>query len=526
MNRKEKTAFAGFIGNIILGAGKTWLSLVSGSTALLADALHSFSDVLVSVLVFFGLKTKRKKIESIVSLFVGLAIISIAIVFALDLFFGNKKPISRIPFVIAGQIKIIALTFLLYQYKDIIGKEEDSEGLRADGAHTKADMLSSVGVLISLTGHLVGLNLDRLAAFIIFFLIFEQGLQTVVNSILSMAGYGKVHVSVTSSYTWAKNKFAEVPGKIKFFIFFTAVVLLYLSMSVYTVPQGSIGIRKIAGHIDKKEIEPGLHLNLIFPISRIQIVDVTSINELTYGFEYGEVSVEDVFIHQMETTNNSRKYKIVTEEEEVLTGDGSLASIQVIVEYKIEDPFLYLLETVDPEKVLRLETGAALRKATGTLEIFEVINGKREDLSFWITEELNRRMDSARTGLEIQTILFLSVTPHRETLYMFRNVLDEEQNKNTLIFKAQEERSRQIPYYRGLSYEKIEMARAEGERIRSRALSDTALYKLMEQHYSQYGDSLTFNLELDNSTSILRKSEKILMEGSLDKDLLRIGGKH
>ena len=59
MNRKERTVFVTLVINGLLIAFKFWLASASGSLALRASALHSVTDLAISIFVLLGLFLSR-----------------------------------------------------------------------------------------------------------------------------------------------------------------------------------------------------------------------------------------------------------------------------------------------------------------------------------------------------------------------------------------------------------------------------------------------------------------------------------
>ena len=531
MNRKQRTVIAGMAGNFFLAAAKTLLSLISGSAALLADALHSFSDLLVSLLVLAGLRFNRKRIEAIVSLIVGFFILSVAAGFAVELFFREPVEIKKVAWAVSGQIIIIITTYILYKYKTVIGKEENSESLIADGSHTKSDMLSSIGVLVSLVGTLIGLNLDRIAAFIIFFLILYQGLETISGAIIILRGKNE---SSPFLYNFpfekkAAQKFKELKiyinkNRKKPLIYFAIIFFIaYFIPGFYIIDESEQGVRTVAGIVEREIIEPGLHLDPLFFISKIDKFKTDKIKTLEYGFRKRDISADDVLINQWETVHNSKKYSADENEEDLLTGDGSIININLIVEYRISDPVSYLIYAEDPLSILRIETGSQLQKISGSMPLFSALNKGRSYIEQELKIRLNRSLNQIKTGLTVEDIYLFSVHPHLETAYIFRFVQNEEQHKDTLLYDAEAVKEKQLPYYRGLAYEKIVEAEAQAKAIVLEAESDAVIYKVLEREYLENKEALTFRLLLENRNKILKNSEKIIIDKSLKDNLIRIG---
>ena len=58
--KAEFAAMVGVVGNILLAAVKWWAGIAGNSKALIADAVHSASDVAGSLAVYIGLRAAKQ----------------------------------------------------------------------------------------------------------------------------------------------------------------------------------------------------------------------------------------------------------------------------------------------------------------------------------------------------------------------------------------------------------------------------------------------------------------------------------
>lgn len=192
MNRIEKVALYSFTLNIFLLIIKLLAAIISGSMALMGDAIHSTTDTLSSLGVFLGLKfSSRKskkfplglyKLENLVSLFISLAIFIAGYEIVREVIFSPPKRITNLGIgLIVEGISIIASVLISY-VKIKIGKEENSQGLVSDGIHSRTDALSSIIVFVGLLGNYIGLNVDRIVAVIIVGFIVKSGYEVFMES--------------------------------------------------------------------------------------------------------------------------------------------------------------------------------------------------------------------------------------------------------------------------------------------------------------------------------------------------------
>ena len=162
----ERVAIASVAVNVILLGVKFILARLSGSMALLADVIHSSTDVIAAMTVFLGLRISRRKsprfpyglykMENLVSVLISIAILIAGYTILRQALTGSSGEIRAVSVAIAGIIFIITVTFLLSRYMIRAGKKLESPSIQADGRHIRTDMLSSVVVLLSMIGNLVG----------------------------------------------------------------------------------------------------------------------------------------------------------------------------------------------------------------------------------------------------------------------------------------------------------------------------------------------------------------------------------
>ena len=170
--RKANQALGwGAVGLAITGVIELALALLSGSVALLGDALHNLSDVSTSALVFVGFRASRKASTERYSYGYeraeDLAGIGIAIVIWASAVLAGAESVNKlvhhgsthyVGWAIAGAATGILGNQIVARFKLRIGTEINSATLVADAKHSWLDALSSAGALVGLIGVLSGLR--------------------------------------------------------------------------------------------------------------------------------------------------------------------------------------------------------------------------------------------------------------------------------------------------------------------------------------------------------------------------------
>ena len=171
--------------------------IFGGSQALIADAVHSLSDVIVAILVIVGLKVSSAppdddhhwghgNIEFIVSAIIGVLLvctaITITIVSLLSIIQGDIYN-PGILAVWAAAISVIA-NEIMFRHSLCAGEQMDSPVMIANAWENRSDVYSSLAVLVGVFGARIGFTvLDPIAAIIVGIMIAKNGLKTLISGV-------------------------------------------------------------------------------------------------------------------------------------------------------------------------------------------------------------------------------------------------------------------------------------------------------------------------------------------------------
>ena len=159
-----RVTLVGFVVNLILSAAKLAAGILGRSGAMVADAIHSFSDMAtdIVVIVFARISSKPKddghdyghgKYETLATIIlrlalaaVGLGILSSSIGSIRTILEGGTLPRPGAVALVAAVVSIVAKE-ILYRYTVRVGRRIDSPSVIANAWHHRSDALSSLGTL-------------------------------------------------------------------------------------------------------------------------------------------------------------------------------------------------------------------------------------------------------------------------------------------------------------------------------------------------------------------------------------------
>ncbi len=177
--------WVGIIGNVLLTLFKGVVGIVSGSIALIADAFHSLSDVMSSLVVLGGLKYSQlpadanhhyghAKAESIAAKIVAIMLMAAAAGIAWTAYQVILKGQINIPTTAALWAAAVSIVVKegMYHYTIRVGRRINSVAVKADAWHHRTDALSSIAALAGIGGALLGYPfLDPVAGIIVALMI-------------------------------------------------------------------------------------------------------------------------------------------------------------------------------------------------------------------------------------------------------------------------------------------------------------------------------------------------------------------
>ena len=165
-NNRKLDYSAGWISisvNCLLFAAKFWVGIITGSIAIQADAWHTLSDSLTSVVVLLGIKVSGKppdrehefghgRAELIASLVVAVLLGMVAFNILLEGIANLRghETVSYGTVAVAVTIASVVVKEGLAQYSFYVGRKTGSKSVIADGWHHRSDAFSSLLILIGI----------------------------------------------------------------------------------------------------------------------------------------------------------------------------------------------------------------------------------------------------------------------------------------------------------------------------------------------------------------------------------------
>ncbi|WP_035218421.1 cation diffusion facilitator family transporter [Desulfatibacillum aliphaticivorans] len=260
-----KVTLVGLIANVALVGLKLALGVMGRSQALIADAVHSVSDLFSDFVVILGLHFGRKTADdrhhfghgrletmatTVVSVFLAAAGIGIGVDAGRAIYFHTTCPPSWIALIGAGLS--ILVKELLYRYTAHVGNKIKSKVVVANAWHHRSDAWSSVAVFAGVAGAQFNPDLavlDSYAALLVSFVVLMVGVKMFWATIKELTDAAPDPDTLDR----INGCICGVPGVQNVHDLKVRTSADMLQMQVHIVVDGDLSVRQ--GHSIAKEVE-------------------------------------------------------------------------------------------------------------------------------------------------------------------------------------------------------------------------------------------------------------------------------
>lgn len=172
MTREQKISQVtiwGAVGNLLLTVFKLIAGLFGRSSAMIADAIHSLSDLVSDIVVLVMVKVSSKgvddnhdyghgKFETLATVVVAIILLWVGVELLIEgigkirlVLIGETLPVPGTIALWAALISILVKE-ILYQWTSRVGKKVNSSAMITNAWHHRSDALSSIGAAIGIGG--------------------------------------------------------------------------------------------------------------------------------------------------------------------------------------------------------------------------------------------------------------------------------------------------------------------------------------------------------------------------------------
>lgn len=256
-----------------------------------------------------------------------------------------------------------------------------------------------------------------------------------------------------------------------------AVLALLLLSSFQLIGEQQRGVVLRFGQF-ARVLQPGLSFKLPWPIESVQKVNATQI-------------------------------KTFSNQVPVLTRDENIVTVALNVQYRIEDPRLYLFGSRQADIVLEQAAQSAVREQVGRSNLNTVLND-RGPLATAAKARLEASLRTYRTGLRVTGLTLPDARPPEEVKPAFDEVNGAQQVRERLIDEAQAYAAKVVPEARGQAARTRTVAEGYKEAVIAKASGDAERFSLLQRQYQAAPEVTRKRLWLETMQQVLTDNRKVI----------------
>ncbi len=225
-------------------------------------------------------------------------------------------------------------------------------------------------------------------------------------------------------------------------ILYAALVALFLASGFTTIPPGSVGYGRLLGQVWWRDLPPGLHYLAPRPFVQVDKWPVREVKSVLAPYEH-------------------------------VSGDLNLLTVEVNVQYRVKDPYVYHYRVSNAPRIIEDGIRDHVRTFISARGLERLLNVHRAELE----DDLRSMFETADGGaipalrsVELVKVNLLAVSPVSETLSAFREVSSAQEDRERIIVNAQRFLVSLIPRAHGNA--EYEVKQAQGEAYKNVVKAD------------------------------------------------------
>ncbi|MFH1761648.1 MAG: FtsH protease activity modulator HflK [bacterium] len=267
------------------------------------------------------------------------------------------------------------------------------------------------------------------------------------------------------------------------------------------------------GKCVRSDIKPGFLVKLPFPFEKIIHTNPDSVHRIEIGYRKRESKTGEIYekrtnVWESGHTGLETRYP---DEAITLTGDEYILDVSLVVHFKVKNMYQYYFRISNAGNLVRYMTMDISREFVGTSRLANILTDERGKLEKQIMVKLQECLDTLKAGIKISLVCLKDVHPPVEVVPSFREVASAVEERAMMINQAEGYENYEIPVARGMADKYI--CNAEMEKILNINLAAGEAQNFTERvrEYKKAPRVTATRLYLERMENLLENSEKIIV---------------
>lgn len=325
---------------------------------------------------------------------------------------------------------------------------------------------------------------------------------------MGVISYLEENTGITMRGLWSVKLIRKLiaPSLIAVFLMF------WISTGIVEVGSGQHGALYNFGRLHDEPLEPGIHLTLPWPFGKTVIYNTDAVSSMTIGYR-SDTSGDNVWTQ----SHGSEEYELL------LGGGEELVSINLCIEYKINDLNAYLLNCANPEAILEASAYELVADKTIVTDLNTLLSVDREAFAADFMTDLTEKISIRNTGLEIVSVVLESIHPPLGIADIYQRLVSAEIEATTRVMYAEAAAAVRVleaetSYNSTVSYAKAEQLGKIAE-----AQAEVAEFMASVAADNEYRDAYRYYKYLSAVKNAYGNANLIIVDSDVDQSRIWIG---
>lgn len=289
-------------------------------------------------------------------------------------------------------------------------------------------------------------------------------------------------------------------------------ILLWVSTCIIQVESNQQAAVYRIGHLQNKILDPGLHFTLPYPFDKVEIYDTESINKMTIGYK-AEGNADNIWTegHQGE------EFKLL------LGGGDEVVSINLRLEYKIDDLKQYLTKATSPESIMQALAYELVTDQTISTDLSSLMSADRDAFSQNFQKKLSEMIVKQELGLEVVAVVLESIHPPVEIAWVYQELISSEITAEGYLVSAQNVAEVTVAQAETTYDTTVGAARVSHEEKVATAKASVAEFMASVEAYNSYSDAYKYQKYLAAVREAYGNANLVIIGEGVDAAALYFG---
>jgi len=239
---------------------------------------------------------------------------------------------------------------------------------------------------------------------------------------LSILSYLEKNTGITMRSLWSM----QIVKKMIPYSIVLCVALFWMATGIVQVESYQQGAVYHFGQLKSETLSPGLHFTFPWPFDKVLIYNTETVNKMTIGYS-SQIETDNTWT----ATHGDNEYKLL------LGGGDELVSINLRLEYNINDLQKYLTNNSSPEKLLEALAYEIVTDETINTDLESLLSLDRSAFAQEFKTKLVEKLNSYDTGLSVVSVVLESIHPPISVADIYQKIVSAEIESDKYILDAE-----------------------------------------------------------------------------------------